>query len=73
MSSNVLVVLPPRAIALDLVNGLHRIPMHKIEFLQTNVSAKFKDGSCLEEYVCQIDLGEVDPTTHPSLVLKAQT
>ena len=66
MSSNVLVVLPPRAIALDLVNGLHRIPMHKIEFLQTNVSAKFKDGSCLEECVCQIDLGELDPSTHPN-------
>ena len=39
--------------------------MHKIEFLQTNVSAKFKDGSCLEECVCQIDLGELDPSTHP--------
>ena len=59
-----------RAIALDLVNGLHRIPMHK--FLQTNVSAKFKDGSCLEECVCQIDLGELDPSTRPNFVLKAQ-
>ena len=29
--------------------GFHRIPMHKIEFLQINVSAKFKDRSCLEE------------------------
>ena len=46
--------------------------MHKIEVLQTNVSAKFKDGSCLEECECQIDLGELDPSTHPNFVLKAQ-
>ena len=38
--------------------------------MQTNVSAKFKDGSCLEEYVYQINLGEFDPSTHPNFVLK---
>ena len=58
-----------RAMTLDLVNGLHRIPMHKIRFLQANVSAKFKNGSSLEECVCQIDSGEPDPSTHPNFVL----
>ena len=58
-----------RAIALDLVNGIHRIPMHKIGFLQTSVSAKFRDGSSLEECVCQIDSGDLDPSAHPNFVL----
>ena len=60
-----------RAIALDLVNGIHRIPMHKIGFLQASVSAKFRDGSSLEECVCQIDSGDLDPSTHPNFVLTA--
>ena len=58
-----------RAIALDLVNGIHRIPMYKIGFLHTSVSAKFRDGSSLEECVCQIDSGDLDPSTHPNLAL----
>ena len=58
-----------RAIALDLMNEIHRIPMHKIGFLQTSVSAKFRDGSSLEECVCQIDSGDLDPSAHPNFVL----
>ena len=43
--------------------------MHKIGFSQTSVSAKFRDGSSLEECVCQIDSGDLDPRTHPNFVL----
>ena len=58
-----------RAMTLDLVNGFHRIPLHKLRFLQANVSAKFKDGSSLEECVCQIDSGELDPSARPNFAL----